>query len=456
MNSPGQGKLRYLVDAPEWKFTPYQILVLGFATLIFLGTLLLMTPLASASGQSLSFINALFTATSAVCVTGLIVVDTGTHFTLFGQMVIIFLIQVGGLGIMTMTTLMALLMGKKIRLSERLVMQEALNQLSLEGVVKLTLYVIKIALFIEFIGGTILAIRLYFDYGIMGIYLGYWHAISSFCNAGFDLFGHFASLTHYAEDFTVNLTVCSLIILGGIGFTVISDVWDTRSFHRCSLHTRVVLITTALLLVFGMIGIFFLELSNVRTLGSLSWFGKLTASFFQSVTTRTAGYNTLDISQMNQATWLYMILLMFIGASSASTGGGIKTSTFAVIVMVVSAFTRGKDEAKIFERKISHVTAYKAFTVFFMATSLVVFVSMILLITEQAPFINILFEVVSAFGTVGLSTGITPGLSLAGKGGIIITMFAGRVGPMTIVLALALRERKSSLVRYPEGKIIIG
>ncbi|EGO62400.1 TrkH family potassium uptake protein [Acetonema longum] len=451
-----QALLRSLIDTSEWKLTPYQILVLGFAVLIFLGTFLLMTPLASASGQSLSFIDALFTATSAVCVTGLVVVDTGTYFTLFGQMVIIFLIQVGGLGIMTMTTLMALLTGKKIRLRERLVIQEALNQLSLAGVVKLTSYIIKVTLCIEFIGGTILALRWYDEYSLMGIYMGYWHAVSSFCNAGFDLFGHFSSLTHYVGDFTVNMTVCSLIILGGIGFTVISDVRDASSFRRCSLHTRIVLMTTAVFLVAGTIGIFFLELLNVKTLGSLSWVDKLLASFFQSVTTRTAGYNTLDISQMNQATWLYMIFLMFIGASPASTGGGIKTSTFAVIVMAIGAFTRGKTEAEIFERRISHVTTYKAFTVFFMAAGLVVLACMVLSITEQTPFINILFEVVSAFGTVGLSTGITPGLSPVGKIGIIITMFAGRVGLMTIILALVLRERKKSVVQYPEGKIIIG
>ena len=444
-----------LMDISEWRLTPYQILVLGFATLIFVGALLLMTPQASATGQSLSFIDALFTATSAVCVTGLVVVDTGTYFSLFGQLVIIFLIQAGGLGIVTMATLMALLMRRKINLRERLIMQEALNHMTVSGVVRMTQYIILVTLLIEFIGGTILAIRWYPELGAQGIYFGYWHAVSSFCNAGFDLFGNFGSVTRYVEDITVNLTISSLIILGGIGFTVIFDVWDNRRWKKFSLHTKLALVTTGFLLLFGTVVIFLLEINNPNTLQPLSMQGKLLGSYFQSVSTRTAGYNTVDIGQLHDATVFFMVILMFIGASPTSTGGGIKTTTFGVIIAAVWALITGKHDAELFKRRISQPLIYKAFSVILIAATLVIFVTMMMSITEKASFLQILFEVVSAFGTVGLTTGITPTLTEQGKIWIILTMFAGRVGPVTLALALALRTKKGK-VQYPEGKIIIG
>jgi len=444
-----------LLDISAWKLTPYQILVLGFATLILCGALLLMTPMASVNGHSLSFIDALFTSTSAVCVTGLVVVDTGTYFSLFGQLVIIFLIQAGGLGIMTMATLMALVMRRKIQLRERLIMQEALNQMTVSGVVRLTQYIILITLLIEFVGGTILAINWYPQLGNQGIYFGYWHAVSSFCNAGFDLFGNFSSLTNYVNDATVNLTISSLIILGGIGFTVMFDVWHNRRWRNFSLHTKLVLVTTTVLLVSGSLVILLLEMNNPDTLGPLSWQGKFLGSYFQSVSTRTAGYNTVDIGKLQDATIFFMVILMFIGASPSSTGGGIKTTTIGVLIAAVWALITGKQDAEIFQRRISQQLIYKAFTVFFIAATLVIFVTMMMSITESASFLRILFEVVSAFGTVGLTTGITPTLTDYGKMWIIVTMFAGRVGPVTLALALALRTRKG-MVHYPEGKINIG
>lgn len=444
-----------LMDISEWKLTPYQILVLGFAGLILAGALLLMTPQASATGQSLSFIDALFTATSAVCVTGLVVVDTGTYFSLFGQLVIIFLIQAGGLGIVTMATLMALLIRRRINLRERLIMQEALNHMTVAGVVRITQYIILVTLLIEFIGGSILAIRLYPEFGAQGIYFGYWHAISSFCNAGFDLFGNFGSITRYVDDITINLTISSLIILGGIGFTVIFDVWDNKRWKKFSLHTKLVLVTTAFLVFFGAAVIFLLEMNNPNTLQPLSLQGKLLGSYFQSVSTRTAGYNTVDMGQLHDATVFFMVILMFIGASPTSTGGGIKTTTFGVILAAVWALITGKPDAEVFKRRISQQLIYKAFSVILIAATLVIFVTMMMSITEKASFLQILFEVVSAFGTVGLTTGITPTLTEQGKIWIILTMFAGRVGPVTLALALALRTKKG-MVQYPEGKIIIG
>ena len=435
--------------------TPYQILVLGFAGLILMGALLLMTPQASATGQSLSFVNALFTATSAVCVTGLVVVDTGTYFSLFGQLVIIVLIQAGGLGIMTMATLMALVMRRKIQLRERLIMQEALNQMTVSGVVRLTQYIILLTFFIEFIGGSILALRWYPEFGAEGIYFGYWHAISSFCNAGFDLFGNYIGLTNYVDDITVNLTVTTLIILGGIGFTVMFDLWHNRRWSKFSMHTKLVITTTSVLLAFGTVIIFLLEINNPSTLGPLSWSGKVLGSYFQSVTTRTAGYNTLGIGNLQDATIFFMIILMFIGASPSSTGGGVKTTTIGVLIAAVWALIRGKHDVEMFKRRIPQQVVYKAFSIFFIAATVVIFVTMMMSITENASFLKIMFEVVSAFGTVGLSTGITTSLTDYGKVWLIATMFAGRVGPVTLALALALRTRKG-VVQYPEGKIIIG
>lgn len=449
-------KFTNLLDIAQWKLTPYQILTLGFAGLIFIGAILLSLPVSSVSGQGTNFIDALFTATSAVCVTGLVVLDTGTHFSLFGQLVIIGLIQAGGLGFMTMATLIALVIGRKIQFRERLIMQEALNQLTVAGVVRLTQYIIKTTLMIEFIGGTILAFRWYPEMGERAIYFGYWHAVSSFCNAGFDLFGGFQSLTRYVDDITVNLTVTFLIILGGIGFAVIYDVWQNRRLSGLSLHTKVVLSSSGFLILFGMLIILVFEMNNPATLGELSWQGKLLSSYFQSVSPRTAGYNTVDIGQMHGATIFFVILLMFVGASPGSTGGGIKTSTASILIAAIGALLRGKNDAELFGRRINQQTIYKAFSITFMASLLVIFITMLMTITEQAPFLNLLFEVVSAFGTVGLTTGITPSLTDNGKIWLIITMFAGRVGPVTFALSLALRSRKQSKVQYPEGKIMIG
>ncbi|MDT8900972.1 TrkH family potassium uptake protein [Anaeroselena agilis] len=444
-----------LIDISQWKLTPYQILAAGFAGLIVVGAVLLATPWASAVEKPLPFIDALFTATSAVCVTGLVVVDTGTRFSLFGQTVIIVLIQAGGLGIMTMATLMALLMGKRINLRERLIIQEAMNQLTVAGVVRLTLYIIKVTLLIEFVAGSVLAVRLYQDYGAKGVYFGYWHAVSAFCNAGFDLFGEFSSLTSYVDDPIVNLIVSALIICGGIGFSVMADVWERRHFRDYSLHSKLVLLVTAFLITLGAIVIFAFEFDNPATLGNLSWNGKILASYFQSVTARTAGFNTTPIGEMKDATLFFIVTMMFIGASPGSTGGGIKTTTAGILAAAIWALIRGREDVEIFSRSVPRATIYKAFALVFIAVLMVIVVTMILSITETAPFLNILFEVVSAFGTVGLSTGITPGLSAAGKLCIMLMMFAGRVGPITVVLALALRQRKA-MVKYPEGKVIIG
>lgn len=439
-----------------WRPTPYQILALGFAAVILLGTVILMTPWVAQKGQGLSFVDALFTATSAVCVTGLIVVDTGTYFNLFGQLVIITLIQVGGLGFMTLATMMSIAFGKRINLRERLIMQEALNQLDYSGVVRLTLNVLKMTIAIEFFGGTVLAWRFFQDYGPYGIYLGYWHAVSSFCNAGFDLIGGYRSMTPYVGDVTINMGITFLIIMGGIGFTVLLDLWRQRGrLWKCSLHSRLVVLTSLFLVLAGTVVIYALEVHNPATFGSLTTQERVLASYFQSVSPRTAGYNTIDIGAMRDVTIFFTVILMFIGASPGSTGGGIKTSTLAVIVLSIWALIRGKPEVTIFHRSFDERTVHRAFVVVAIAAGLVAIATFFLATMEEKPLLQLLFEVTSAFGTVGLTCGITPDLHDGSKFLLSLIMFAGRVGPLTLALALALKTRRG-LIKHPEGRVIIG
>jgi trk system potassium uptake protein TrkH len=438
------------------KLSPPQILVLGFAAIILIGTLLLMLPVASTSGHSLKFIDALFTATSATCVTGLVVVDTGTYFSTFGQSVIMLLIQVGGLGFMSMATLFALVLKRKISLRDRLILQEAMNQSSMEGIVRLIRRVLLYSLVIEGSAALLLFIRWAFDMPLgQAAFFGIFHAISMFNNAGFDLFGHYHSLMGYVNDPFVNLIVMFLIVSGGIGFVVIADLIDFRRKRRLSLHSKVVLSMTAALILAGTLVIFIFEYTNPRTLGSLNFGGKLLASFFQSVTPRTAGANTLDIAGLRQASQFFIVILMFIGASPGSTGGGIKTTTFTLMIGAVIAMLRGREDIVLFRYRLAQERVLKALTITLLALLLIVCVSMVLSTTENRDFLEILFETTSAFATVGLSMGLTPELSLAGKILICLTMFAGRLGLLTLAYALGPKQGKP-LYQYPEGKMIIG
>ncbi|MBU5440905.1 MULTISPECIES: TrkH family potassium uptake protein [unclassified Paenibacillus] len=438
------------------RLSPPRILAIGFAAMILVGTLLLMMPISNAEGRTLAFVDALFTATSATCLTGLVVVDTGTHFTVFGQIVIAILIQVGGLGFMTMATLFALVFKKKISLRERLILQEAMNQSSIEGIVRLIRKVLIYALTIEGCAAILFTIRWSFDMPFgRALYYGVWHAVSLFNNAGFDLFGHFRSLTMYVSDPLTNLVSMFLIVSGGIGFIVLSDLVEYRKKRRLSLHSKVVLTMSSFLIVIGAIVMLIFEFTNAKTLGPLDWSGKILSSFFQSVTTRTAGANTLDIGELRQASQFFMIILMFIGASPGSTGGGIKTTTFAILIGAVVGMVRGRDDIIMFQFRLGKERIFKALTVALLALSLIVFVSMVLSTTESHSFLAILFETTSAFGTVGLSMGITPDLSVFGKIVISFMMFAGRLGPLTLAYALGPKKEKE-LYRHPEGKMIIG
>ncbi|WML40146.1 TrkH family potassium uptake protein [Neobacillus sp. OS1-2] len=436
---------------------PPKILVLGFAAIILIGSILLTLPVSTTNGQGLTLVNAIFTATSATCVTGLVVVDTGTTFTLFGQLVILFMIQIGGLGFMTFATLFAFLLGKRISLKERILLQESLNNISMEGIVKLARRILIFTGVIELIGATLLSIRFSFDMPLgKAIYFGIFHAISNFNNAGFDLMGEYHSLTSYVDDPTVTLTVSSLIIIGGIGFIVMNELFEYRSSKRLSLHTKMVLATSLILLAVGTVGIFLLEYSNRLTLKPLTFSGKILGALFQSVTARTAGANTLNIGDLTQSSLLLIILLMFVGASPGSTGGGIKTTTFTTLMGAVWSQIRGKDDVIFYRQRIAYETIYKALTVTFSGMFLVMLITLILTVSEHGKdFLAIIFEVTSAFATVGLSMGLTPELSPIGKAMIILTMFAGRVGPLTIAYAVTMR-RNPDAFRYPKGKIMIG
>jgi trk system potassium uptake protein TrkH len=441
------------------KLHPTQILVLGFATVILIGALLLNLPIASKSGESIGFINALFTATSAVCVTGLVVVDTGTYWTTFGQVVILLLIQIGGLGFMTMGTLFALIIGKKITLKERLVMQEALNQFSVSGVVRLAKYILITTFTIEGIGALLLSIRFIPLYGFgKGVGYSIFHAISAFCNAGFDLIGKSRSLTPFASDPLINIVVMALIVLGGIGFVVILEVLQKRRFARLSLHSKLAISITGILLFLGFIVILILEFNNPYTMKDLSAEGKLLSAMFHSVTPRTAGFNTLPTDKLTIASIFFTIVLMFIGGSSAGTAGGVKITTAGVVAATIVSVIKGNDDTEMFGRRVARDIINRSLAIIGLSMGLVVVVTMLLSITESShSFIEIFFETVSAFGTVGLSLGITSSLTSIGKIIISLTMFAGRVGPLTIFLALAQRKQHhKGIVRYPEEKVIVG
>lgn len=441
----------------KWvKLSPARILAIGFLSLILIGTFLLMLPISTNEGNELSFIDALFEATSAVCVTGLVVVDTGTTFTVFGEMVLLFLIQIGGLGFMTIGVIIAIFLGKNIGLKGRLVIQESLNQLSLEGMVRLVKFVLIFTLIIEGLGAVVLSMRWANEFGFpQSIYYGIFHSISAFNNAGFDIMGDFRSMTEYVGDFTIITTLSSLLIIGGIGYTVILDIWKKKSFKKLSLHTKLVLWITLILNVLGTILILVLEYNNPGTLSGLSIKDKILGAYFHGVVPRTAGFNSLNMPELTMSSQFVTIMLMFIGGGSGGTAGGIKVTTFVIILLAVWNLIRGNDDVNIMERRLPKDLVYRAFAITVYSVGIVSLMIFILTITEEAPLNFILFEVISAFGTVGMSLGLTPELSAIGKVVISFLMFIGRVGPLTLAFALAKKNNKLPF-KYAEEKIMIG
>ncbi|WP_188540808.1 TrkH family potassium uptake protein [Paenibacillus segetis] len=440
--------------------TPAKTLTYGFAMIITIGTFLLTLGPSSADGQKLNLIDALFTATSATCVTGLVVVDTGSQFSLFGQIILMTLTQIGGLGFMTMGTLIALAFNRRISFRDRLVLQEAMNHNSMEGILSLIRRVMIYSLVIESIGALILAARWSFEMPFsQALYFGVFHSISFFNNGGFDLFGTihgpFGSLTRYTADPIVNMVVMVMVFLGGIGFIVISDLVNYRSTRRLSLHSKVVLSMSTFLVVFGAIVIFAMEATNPATLKSMSVGEGIFASFFHSINSRSGGLSTLSVAQMKTSTQFLIIILMFIGAAPGSTGGGIKVTVFAVLVGTMYAMVRGKEDIVFFRKRLAKESVFKAITQTWLALFLVIFVAMILSVFEDRDFLVLLFETTSAFGTVGLSLDLTPTLKEISKVILSILMFLGRLGPLTLAYALTSRAAKDPF-RYPEGKITIG
>lgn len=441
----------------KWsRLPPERILALGFLLVIIVGAILLSLPMATVSGERLSLIDAVFMATSAVCVTGLSVVDVGTFFTYFGQIVIMLLIQIGALGFMTMTTLIALVLGRKIGLKERIVIQESFNSLSTAGAVRLTMQVLVSTAIIEGIGALVLFLRFLPTMPAgKAFFFGVFHAISAFANAGFDLNGNFNSFTIYTMDPVINLVLPALFILGGLGFHVLYELYTYPKTKNLSLHSKIVLFMTLILIVLGVGGFMTFEWTNPNSLQPLSTFGKLMASWFQGVTGRTAGFSTLDFGVLRSSTLLLTMILMFIGASPGGTGGGVKTTTIACLLLAVRSELTGRHDIEIFKRRIAFDTVFRALAITVLAFFLCLFVVVILTYTEPFDFMDICFETISAFGTVGLSTGITPHLRGSSRVLLSILMYVGRLGPITLGFALARRKVKLSR-RFAEEKIIVG
>ena len=441
--------------------SPPQVLAVSFGGLILIGTALLSLPVASATAAALSPVDAFFTSTSAVCVTGLIVVDTPHALSTFGQMVVLALIQAGGLGYMTLSTIVAVALGKRMTIQERLVLREALNLESMEGLVRFVMTVVRVTAAFELSGAVILAWRWSGQFPLShAIYLGVFHSISAFNNAGFSLFS--TSLVDYAGDPVVNLTVTGLIISGGIGFLVLSEMGRFRRWATLSVHTRVALVATGLLLVGSTLGIFLLERHNPATLGALNRHDAWMAAFFQAVTTRTAGFNTVDIGRLTHPTLFLMMALMFIGGAPGGTAGGIKVTTLAVTVVALWATMRGRLEAVLFKRRLPPELVARAFFISLTAFMALNVIAALLLIFEHQKLVPALFETTSAFGTVGLSmspagsvTSLSGGFTAAGKLIVTAMMFMGRVGPLTLAVAVVGRRTRERL-RYPEGKVLIG
>ncbi len=445
---------------------PAQVIVLSFLFLIIVGGFLLALPQATKSGESVGLINSFFTSTSATCVTGLVVGDTGSTYSAFGQVVIMLLIQLGGLGIMTITAFVYFLIGRRITLKERLIISQSINEEHLPTV-RTTVQRIFVTTFIcEFMGALLLATRFIPMYGtVQGIYYSIFHSISAFCNAGFDVFGNGNSLMPFVNDPVVNITIMSLIILGGLGFIVIIDLYQRlrKRRQRLSMQSRVVLYMTGGLILVGAIVYFLLEGSNPKTLGDpdLPVGSKVMGAIFQSITPRTAGFNTIDQANLSSISKFFTMILMFIGASPAGTGGGIKTTTLAIIILFLASVIRGKHDVNCGHRRIETGIVTRAITITFLSLTFTIVVAALVILFEQRgdsfTFEHALYEVISGFGTVGLSTGITPFLTVPSKLLIMVTMFVGRVGMLTLTFALAnIASKDRNAVRFPEEKIMVG
>ncbi len=431
----------------------------SFLGLILLGSLLLTLPAASATGVRIPWFDTLFTSTSAVCVTGLVVRDTGVEYSTFGHVVLLLLIQMGGLGFMTFATLLFRLMGHNLTMRERMIMGESLSEDDMSGIVGMVHWVVRSAFTVELAGAALFSIRFIPIYGpAKGAFFALFHAVSAFCNAGFDLMGGGQSLTGYTGDILINLTAVALVVVGGLGFGVLRDLLARREFRRLRLHTKLVLVTYGALLLGGMLMVLALEWSNPATLGPLCFKDKLLAALFQSMTLRTAGFNTIDQVGLRDCTKLIGGFLMLIGAAPASTGGGIKVTTLAIMFLTVRMVARGQSELTVFERRIDRGLIQRTVAITCIAVAVAFFdVCALSVMQPDAAFIDLYYECVSAVGTVGISAIGTASLKPMARVLIIITMYIGRIGPLTMALLFSRRQnRMRELVRYPEDRVMIG
>jgi trk system potassium uptake protein TrkH len=434
--------------------TTFQSIFLGFFLIIIIGSLLLMLPISSVSGKVTPFNESLFTATSAVCVTGLVVHDTGSYWSAFGQAVILILIQIGGLGVITVAASFALLSGRKISLMQRSTMQEAIAAPKIGGIVRLTGFVLKATLIFELSGAVIMMPVLCKDYGVKGVWLAVFHSISAFCNAGFDILGtdtsKYVSLTQYVNCTSINLAVIFLIVIGGIGFLTWEDIYTNKlHFRRYRMQSKVILITSAILIIVPALYFFFFDLNNLPIKQ------RILSSLFQSVTTRTAGFNTVDLTALQEPSVATMIVLMIIGGSPGSTAGGIKTTTVAVLIANSLATFGRKDSSHFFKRRIDNQVVKNASTILIMYLVLSFTGAVAISTAEKIPFLKCLFETSSAIGTVGLTLGITPELGLFSQLILILLMFCGRVGGLTLIYA-AISNTKKNISKYPLEHITVG
>lgn len=442
-----------LFQKKKKKLTSFQIIVLGFSGVILLGTILLMLPFSSREGIVTPVLDALFTSTSAVCVTGLVLHDTATYWSVFGQFVILLLIQIGGMGVITVAASLAMLSGRKISLMQRSIMQEAVSAPNVGGIVRLTSFIIRATLLVELFGAVVMLPVFCRDFGVKGLWMALFHSVSAFCNAGFDLMGSrgaFSSLTSYASDPVINLTVIALIVMGGIGFLTWDDFWRNKwHWRKYRMQSKVILCTTIVLLIVPAVYFYFFEFA------ALDPGERILYSLFQSVTPRTAGFNTADLTSMRETGQSIIILLMLIGGSPGSTAGGMKTTTLAVLFAAAFATFHRKEDTNFFGRRIGDDVVKNAATIGLLYMALFFLGGLVISMAEGLPMGLCLFEAASAVGTVGLSMGMTPGLGRLSRLILILLMFFGRVGGLTLIFA-ALSGKQKQVVKLPREMITVG
>lgn len=436
-----------------------QFIFLGFLFTILTGSLILMLPFASKAGKITSFIDAMFTATSATCVTGLVVHDTATFWSEFGQAIILFLIQIGGMGVITIAVLLTMMSGRKISLRQRSLMQEAISAPKMEGIVRLTGFIFKTIITIELLGATFMFPVFYKQFGVVkGIWYAVFHSVSAFCNAGFDLMGikePYSSLTTLSDSVMINVVIMALIVIGGLGFITWEDIKKHKyHFRKYKMQSKVIILVTALLIIIPTIYFYFCEF-RLGKWDDMSTSNKVMASFFTSITPRTAGFNTVDFTELTGAGQMVIILLMLIGGAPGSTAGGMKVTTMAVIFATAYAVFRRKQEAHFFKRRIATDIIAKAATILLMYVFLFLVSAIVISSIEGLPIVDVMFETASAIGTVGLTLGITTELCTVSKIILIILMFFGRAGGLTIIFA-AVSGNNGNITRFPEEKIMVG